>query len=81
VEGLEGLAACVAAGQPSHAAQLPGCAAALREAIQMPIPLADLGRYERTLALVRQAVDQHWEAAWSAGQQLSVERLSRSPSN
>ena len=73
-EGLEGMAACVAAGQPSHAAQLLGCAAALREDIHVPIPLADLGRYECTLALVRQAVDQHWEAAWSAGQQLSVEQ-------
>jgi predicted ATPase len=73
-EGLEGLAACVAAGQPSQAAQLLGCAAALREGIRMPVALADLGRHERTLALVRQAAGQHWDAAWSAGQQLSAEQ-------
>jgi tetratricopeptide (TPR) repeat protein len=72
---LEGLAATAVAGQPARAARLFGVAAALREAIGLPLLPTDLDRYDRAVAEVRRQMDKDaFAAAWDAGTSLSLEQ-------
>ena len=75
--GLEGLAeVCGAQGQPAHAVRLCAAAAALREAIEAPLPPADCARYKRVLSASRQAVgDEAFAAAWAAGRRVRPEQV------
>jgi predicted ATPase len=73
--GLEGLAGCTAVDQPLLAARLLGCAATIRAATNVPIPLADQPRYERIVQLSRSHSEpEAWSMAWEAGRALSLVR-------
>ncbi len=72
---LEGLAATAVVGQPARAARLYGAAAALREAIGLPLLPTDRDRYDRSVAKVRQQMDKAaFVAAWDAGTVLSLDQ-------
>ena len=73
--GLEGLAGCATVDQPLLAARLFGCAASLRAATGVPVPLADLPRYTRLLEIAQAHSDPAaWEVAWAEGARLSPAR-------
>lgn len=73
--GLEGLAGCAAVEQPLLAAKLLGCAATIRAATNVPIPLADQPRYERIVLLARShSAPEAWAAAWDSGRALAAGR-------
>ncbi len=74
-EGLEGFAAIVwAREQPERTARLLGAAAALREAIGVPLPAADLSDRDGTLAAVRAKLgDEPLAAAWAQGRAMTFE--------
>jgi len=73
---LEGVAAVAGAlGQWEGAARLCGAAAALRHAIDAPLPADSRAFFERTLAGARAALGTAtFEVAWGAGQGLSLEQ-------
>jgi len=71
-EGLEGLAVLGGdvgmAWTPSWAARLLAAAAALRDALGSPRPLAERAGYERAVSAVRAALgDARFDEAWAAG--------------
>jgi len=74
--GLEGRAGAAAVrGQPAHAARLLGCAKALRESAEVPLPPIHRAAYERDVALVRAALDEDaFAAAWAEGRALPLEQ-------
>jgi tetratricopeptide (TPR) repeat protein len=73
--GLEGLAGCAALEQPELAARLLGCAAAIRAATGVPIPLADQPRYDRLLQLAQSHLSPAaWALAWDEGARLPAAR-------
>lgn len=73
--GLEGLAGCAAVEQPLLAARLLGCAATIRSATNVPVPLADQPRYERIVEISRQHSEPAaWATAWEAGRALTAVR-------
>jgi predicted ATPase/DNA-binding XRE family transcriptional regulator len=69
---LEGIAVVAGArGQVMRAATLYGAAAAVRESIGAPLPPAEQGIYERTVATLRAALgEEAFAAAWAAGRAL-----------
>jgi hypothetical protein len=74
---LEGLArnACVK-GDAERAAKLFGSAAAIREAMGTPVPLADKLDYEQQIAALRQQLTpERFEWAWAAGQAMPLEQV------
>jgi hypothetical protein len=78
---MEGLAGLMMAHTPHpegalRAARLYGAAAALRKAINSPLPPFDRPAYERNLAAARRCLDEGaWTAAWAEGQVLTPEHL------
>ncbi len=73
--GLEGLAGCAAVDQPLLAARLLGCAATIRAATNVPVPLADQPRYERIVQRSRSHSEPDaWATAWEAGRALPTAR-------
>jgi predicted ATPase len=77
LHGLERLAwLCVQQGRTERAAHLCGAAAALRSALRMPVlPLHQAG-YEETLTAVHTALGATaFAAAWSEGQELSLDAV------
>ncbi|MGH2600154.1 MAG: tetratricopeptide repeat protein, partial [Dehalococcoidia bacterium] len=61
--------------QPARAARLLGAAAALREVIDLPLPLIDRPDYDRCAAAVRAALSPDTlTAAWHAGRSLPLDR-------
>jgi predicted ATPase/DNA-binding XRE family transcriptional regulator len=72
---LEGLAlgrAC----RPLDAARLLGAAAALREALGVPLPAAERAEYERAIAVVRTgAGPTAFAAAWEKGRAMPIEQV------
>lgn len=55
-------------GQWERAAGLFGAAAALRDALQVPLAPGERGQYERSLTGARAQADPvRWQAAWAAG--------------
>jgi hypothetical protein len=75
VKDLEGLAAlAVALAQPERAARLFGAAEALREAMGTPLPPAERGAHDRSVAAVRATMgDAAFAVAWAAGRVMSLE--------
>lgn len=73
LEGLAGLA--MARRQPEWAARLHGASAALRAALDAPLPLNERAAYERTLAALRvQLGETAFAAAWTSGQAMAPEQ-------
>jgi predicted ATPase/DNA-binding XRE family transcriptional regulator len=73
LEGLSGVAA--AQGQPRRAARLLGAAAAIRDAVGMPLSSNAQAIYERLLAPVRAQLDPSaWEAELAHGRVMSIEQ-------
>ena len=73
--GLEGLAGCAAREQPELSARLLGCAAGIRAATGVPIPLADQPRYDRLLQLAQSHLrPAAWALAWDEGARLPAAR-------
>jgi tetratricopeptide (TPR) repeat protein len=71
--GFAGVAA--AAGQPERAARLFGAAAALREAIGVPMAPVDRADYDRHVAAVHAALGETaFAGAWSAGHDMTLEQ-------
>jgi DNA-binding NarL/FixJ family response regulator len=72
---LEGIASVAAAhGQAAWAARLLGAAAALREALGVPVAATERPHYERILATVRAQLDSAaFSAAWESGRVLSID--------
>jgi predicted ATPase/transcriptional regulator with XRE-family HTH domain len=75
-EALEALARlAVAQGRPRRALWLAGAAAALRESIVQPLPLAEQATLVRTLAQARQALTVEQQAAeWARGAAMTPEQ-------
>ena len=73
---LEGLAAVAAAEQqPGRAGRLWGAAAAVREALDDPLPPGDAAIYERWLAPARAHIgDGSWQAAVAEGRAMPLEQ-------
>ncbi|MGH8910086.1 MAG: BTAD domain-containing putative transcriptional regulator [Egibacteraceae bacterium] len=72
---LEGLARVAAAReQPVTAARLLGAASALRAAISAPVVASERADRDRCLADVRAALGSSFDAAWTAGQALTIEQ-------
>jgi hypothetical protein len=73
--GLESFAGVAAAqGQARRALRLAGAAAALREAMDAPLPPPERAVHEQRLEPTRQALGEPAAAAtWAAGQALSLE--------
>ncbi|MFL5732467.1 MAG: tetratricopeptide repeat protein [Chloroflexia bacterium] len=76
IDCLDGLARVSGSqGDAGRAARLWGAAEALRESIGVSIPPGDLPEYERIVAASRAELDEPgWNAAWSAGRIMPVER-------
>jgi predicted ATPase/class 3 adenylate cyclase len=75
-EGLASLAA--AQQQAERALRLVGFATALRQAISIPLPPAELAILERALVPARQALsDQAASVAWAEGQGMGLEEATR----
>jgi DNA-binding CsgD family transcriptional regulator len=74
---FEGLAAVGAAQDDLiPAVQLAGAAAALRDAIGVPLPLRERAAHGRTLATLRARLDaETFERTWAEGQALSLEQV------
>ncbi len=72
LNGFAGIA--LARGQAPRAARLFGAATALREAIGYRMSTSEQAGYEREVAAVREAMGDLFEAAWAAGEALSLER-------
>ncbi|MFN8482331.1 MAG: BTAD domain-containing putative transcriptional regulator [Anaerolineae bacterium] len=77
---LEGLAAVTAAVRPSAgptwAVTLLGAAAALRDAVQTPIPPVEITAYAATVESLRsQLSEAEFSAAWAAGRAMSLEQV------
>jgi predicted ATPase len=74
LEAMAGLA--VAQNQPERAARFCGAAAALREALRIPIRPIDQPEHERILAAARAQLDEAaFAAAWEAGRTMAPGRL------
>ena len=74
-ECLEGIASLIAGQQSTHATQLLGAAAAIRELVGVPLPPVYRASYERTVAAARdQLEDAAYAAAWAAGRMLTLEQ-------
>ena len=59
---------------PEHAARLLGAAAALREALGIPVPASEREDHDRAVAATRTALGETaFAAAWAAGRALPVE--------
>ena len=72
---LEGLAAAVAASEPTETVTFLGAAAAVRKQIGHPLDQEDLPVHERTVAKARESLSiDAFSAAWSAGQQLPLDK-------
>lgn len=62
--------------KPENAARLLGAAAALRDAIGVPIPAAYRDAFDAEIATVRAALgDDAFDRAWNAGRRTSVDRV------
>ncbi|MGH2345516.1 MAG: ATP-binding protein, partial [Chloroflexota bacterium] len=73
LEGAAGVAAAL--GQAAQAATLLGAAEALHEAVNAPAPPSERDLLGRTIALIRDALDEEiLAAAWAAGRILPVEQ-------
>jgi len=72
LNGFAGIA--LARGQAPRAARLFGAATVLREAIGYRMSTSEQTGYEREVAAVREAMGDLFEAAWAAGEALSLER-------
>jgi predicted ATPase/DNA-binding XRE family transcriptional regulator len=73
LEGLSGVAA--AQGQPRRAARLLGAAAAIRDAVGMPLSSNAQAIYERLLAPARAQLDPTaWQAELAHGRAMSIEQ-------
>lgn len=65
-----------ALGEPERAARYFGAAAAVRDALGLPLGLSDFARYERSTQAVRaQLGDAAFTAAWDAGQGQPLEEI------
>jgi predicted ATPase/DNA-binding SARP family transcriptional activator len=75
LECLEGIAEVAAAqGQYAAAAQIWGAAAAMREAMDSPLPQASLTNYSEAVSRARALAAQSiWDAAWEQGRKNSLE--------
>lgn len=63
-----------AEGRAARAARLGGAAAALREALGIPLPLGQHADRDRTVQAIRTALsDEAFEAAWAEGATLTLE--------
>jgi hypothetical protein len=61
--------------QPQRATRLLGAAAALRERIGAPLPPVDRADYDRDVASAHAQLDEvTFDAAWAAGQALTLEQ-------
>ncbi|MBC8162671.1 MAG: tetratricopeptide repeat protein [Roseiflexaceae bacterium] len=74
-EGLHGLAGCVAQTQPLLATRLLAAAAAICDAVAIPLALADQPRHDQVLQITQRALDPAaWAVAWGEGQRLDMAR-------
>jgi non-specific serine/threonine protein kinase len=74
-ESLEGIASLFAGQQPTHATQLLGAAAAIRESVNVPLPPVHRAAYERTVTAARDRLGEAaYAAAWVAGRMLTLEQ-------
>ena len=74
----------VAGHEPDRALRLAGAAAALRESLGAPLPLADFAKLERTLEQARQALTRDesatlWMEGWAMPLEKAVEVATRPP--
>jgi predicted ATPase len=77
VETIEEFARiALAGGAEARAARLFGAAAALRDAIGIPVMSSYLAHHEQTMAQARQLLgDERWERAWNTGCTMSVDQV------
>jgi non-specific serine/threonine protein kinase len=74
-ECLEGIASLIADRQPTHATQLLGAAAAIRESVGVPLAPVYRAAYERTVTAARDQLGAAaYAAAWVAGRMLTLEQ-------
>jgi predicted ATPase/DNA-binding SARP family transcriptional activator len=74
LEGLAGVASALK--RPERAARLYGAAAALREAIGIPVPGPDVPLYERIISEARAQLDPpDWERCWLEGAGMLSEQV------
>jgi uncharacterized membrane-anchored protein len=73
---FEGIATMYAgSGRPSEAARLWGAAAAIREAVQLPLPVHARARHEERVSTARSQADPAvFEAAWAEGREMTLEQ-------
>jgi predicted ATPase/class 3 adenylate cyclase len=72
VEGLAGVLGTQ--GRAAHAARLLGAVASYRTVFGLSLSTIDRATYERDVAAIRAQLDAAFDAAWAAGQALSLEQ-------
>lgn len=74
---LEGLAqVAIAEGDAEHAVLLLGSAAALRESLEMPIPITEQNWYDEVIQVVRGMVENElYKARWQEGKTRPLEQI------